>query len=167
MKSSKSSRSRNSVDPSNLCQFSFSDGRQCRMLRHESHSSLCLIHAREERQLLDLEEIGDELASISGEFRTTTDINHVIGKLFKLVATGRIPARRAENLTYLAQLLLYSQKHIRYETNLAEGSRAWVATLRTAYPAPESEDELEEETDETGPETEEETPAAEETITAQ
>jgi hypothetical protein len=127
MKSDKSSRSRNAFDQSKLCQFSFTDNRQCRMFRHESHASLCLVHAREEQQLLAQDEIGDELESISGEFRT--------------------PARRAENLTYLAQLLLYSQKHIRYETNLARRNiRAWQETVRAAYPAPEHESEDEQET---------------------
>jgi hypothetical protein len=142
MKSDKSSRSRNAVDPTQLCRFSFSDGRQCRMFRHESHASFCLVHSREEQQLLAQEEIGKHLESISGEFRTTTDINHVIGKLFKLVAAGRIPARRAENLTYLAQLLLYSQKDIRYETNLVHPSiHEWRETVRAAYPTPEPEPE--------------------------
>jgi hypothetical protein len=90
------------------------------------------------------EEIGEELKSISGQFRTTTDINHVIGKLFKLVAAGRIPARRAENLTYLTQLLLYSQKHIRYESLLADPDmNEWEDTVRAAYPAPESDDDPE------------------------
>jgi hypothetical protein len=80
MSSLKSSRSRNAVDETKLCQFPFADG-QCRMFRHNSHPSLCLVHAREEQQLLALEEIGEELQSISSEFRTTTDINHVLGKL--------------------------------------------------------------------------------------
>ena len=148
MNSTKPSRSRNAVDPTKLCQFTFADGRQCRMFRHASHPALCLIHAREEQQILAEEEIGRELESISGEFRTTTDINHVIGKLFRLVANGRIPARRAENLTYLAQLLLYSQKDIRYETNLANraGDDPWQETVRAAYPQPELESEDEEET---------------------
>ena len=148
MNSTKHSRSRNAVDPTQLCQFSFADGRQCRMFRHQSHPLLCLVHAREEQQLLAQEEIGRELESISGSFRTTTDINHVVGKLFKLVAAGRIPARRAENLTYLAQLLLYSQKDIRYETNLANraGDQPWQETVRAAYPSapePEYDDEPE------------------------
>src|SRR5260370_29572399 len=107
MKSNKQSRSRNAVDPTNLCQFSFADGRQCRMFRHESHPSLCLVHAREEQQLLAHDEIGQELESISGEFRTTTDINHVIGKLSNLVANVHIPARRAEKLTSHLKLLPY------------------------------------------------------------
>src|SRR5437588_12923775 len=111
------------------------------MFPHQSHPTLCLVHSREEQQILAEEEIGRELESISGQFRTTTDINHVLGKLFNLVANGRIPARRAENLTYLAQLLLYSQKHIRYETNLAnEDMAAREDTLRAAYPAPEGEE---------------------------
>jgi hypothetical protein len=144
MESTKQSRSRNAVDPTRLCQFSFADGRQCRMFRHQSHPTLCLVHARQEQQILAEEEIGEELKSISGQFRTTTDINHVIGKLFKLVAAGRIPARRAENLTYLAQLLLYSQKHIRYESLLADPDmNEWEDTVRAAYPAPESDDDPE------------------------
>ena len=149
MQSDKQSRSRNAVDPTQLCQFSFADGRQCRMFRHQSHAFLCLVHAREEQQLLAQEEIGRELESISGQFRTTTDINHVIGKLFKLVAAGRIPARRAENLTYLAQLLLYSQKHIRYEANLVDPDmNEWEDTVRAAYPTPESENGEESEPEE-------------------
>lgn len=135
MKSAKQSRSRIASGEQNLCQFSFADGRQCRMLRHPSHSSLCVFHAREEQQLLALDDVGQQLSSISGQFRTSTDINHVVGKLFKLVGTGRIPARRAETLAYLAQLLLYSQKDIRYETNLVHNSvGAWQDTVRAAFP---------------------------------
>ena len=149
MDSTKQSRTRNAVDPTQLCQFSFADGRQCRMFRHQSHTSFCLVHAREEQQLLAQDEIGQDLVSISGQFRTATDINHVLGKLFKLVANGRIPARRAENLTYLAQLLLYSQKHIEYEINVAhEDMSEWEDTVRAAYPSPQSEDEQETEPEE-------------------
>src|SRR3981081_666671 len=103
MDSTKRSRTRNAADPTQLCQFSFSDGRQCRMFRHQSHASFCLVHAREEQQVLAEDEIGQKPESIPGQFRTPTDINPVLGKLFNLVANGRIPARRAENLTYLAQ----------------------------------------------------------------
>jgi len=145
MKSTKQSRSRVAADQQKLCQFSFADGRQCRMFRADSHASLCVFHAREELQLLETDEIANELASISGRFRTQTDINHVVGKLFKLVAAGRIPARRAQNLTYLAQLLLQSQKDIRWETNIAYNldHRAWDATVRAAYPETEPEPEPE------------------------
>jgi hypothetical protein len=105
------------------------------MFRHSSHPSLCIFHSREEQQALALDQVGEELTSISGEFRTQTDINHVVGKLFKLVAAGRIPPRRAENLTYIAQLLLQSQKDIKYETELCAANRDYDAWLRTVLPA--------------------------------
>jgi hypothetical protein len=135
MKTTKASRSRAASDESALCQFPFADGRQCRMLRHASHASLCLFHAREEQQLLALDSMGDELASLSGEFKTVTDIQHVVGRLFKLVAANRIPVRHARLLAYLAQLLLHGQSGVRRETIYAQNYRAWEQTLRAVYPA--------------------------------
>lgn len=134
MQTTKQSRSRAASDESTLCQFPFADGRQCRMLRHDSHPSLCLFHAREERQLLELDHIGDELASLSGEFKTVGDIQHVVGKLFKLVAANRIPVRNARLLAYLAQLLLHGQSSVRHETISAQHYRGWEEVLRSVYP---------------------------------
>lgn len=133
MKTKKPSRSRVARDESSLCQFPFADGRQCRMFRHKSHLSLCLFHAREEQQLLELDRIGDELSSLSGKFTTATDINHVIGKLFKLVAANRIPTRQAELLAYLAQLLLFSQKDVKHEQKIAHGYLGWEHIIREIY----------------------------------
>jgi hypothetical protein len=135
MKTTKQSRSRAASDESALCQFPFADGRQCRMLRHASHPSLCIFRAREEQQLLELDHIGDELASLSGDFKTIADIQHVVGKLFKLVAANRIPVRNARLLAYLAQLLLHGQAGVKQETILAQNYRGWEEVLRTVYPA--------------------------------
>src|SRR6185295_12660053 len=33
-----------------LCNFTFADGRSCRMLRAKKHKFLCVFHAREERE---------------------------------------------------------------------------------------------------------------------
>jgi hypothetical protein len=134
MKTTKASRSRAASDESSLCQFPFADGRQCRMLRHASHPTLCLFHAREEQQLLELDHIGDELASLSGDFRTVADIQHVVGKLFKLVAANRIPVRNARLLAYLAQLLFHGQADVKRETIRAQNYRGWEEVLRTVYP---------------------------------
>ena len=134
MKTTRPSRSRAAYDETNLCQFPFADGRQCRMLRHASHPSLCLFHAREEQQLLELEHIGHELASLSGEFKTVADIHHVVSKLFKLVAANRIPVRNARLLAYLAQLLFHGQADVKQETIRAQNHRAWEEVLRTVYP---------------------------------
>jgi len=133
MKTEKQSRSRVATDESHLCQFPFADGRQCRMFRHASHETLCLFHIQQEQQLLALDRIGDELASLSGEFTTVSDVNHVIGRLFKLVASNRIPRRNAELLAYLAQLLLYSQKDVKQEQTIARGYFNWESSLREIY----------------------------------
>lgn len=130
------SRTRNAPLESDLCQYPYADGRRCRMLRHASHPSLCHFHSREERQLLEFDRLGDELASLTGEFKTVSDVNHVIGRLFKLVAKNRIPPRNAALLAYLAQLLLYSQKGVQHEMTTARGFRTWRDSLNTVYPPP-------------------------------
>jgi hypothetical protein len=97
----------------NLCQFPFSDGRTCRMPRSPSHLTLCLFHARAEHELLAADEAARRLVSISGEFKTASDVNRVLGQLFSLVAQNRIPHREAVSLAYIAQLLLQSLPHVR------------------------------------------------------
>src|SRR6266481_5564755 len=51
-----------SADP-NRCQFETSDGRRCRMLRHNGHPTLCLFHARDEMQLLESQRLGAEISA--------------------------------------------------------------------------------------------------------
>jgi hypothetical protein len=136
-----SSRTRIAPDESSLCQFPFADGRTCRMLRYPAHPTLCIFHAHQEQRLIthvhqlqDLDAISAELASISGGFQTVSDIHHVIGKLFKLIAANRIPRREAQTLAYLAQLLLHSQHSVRGEIIGAQDFHQWYALLRQIYP---------------------------------
>ena len=111
-----SSRSRNALRESALCQFPFSDGRRCRMLRHPAHPNLCPFHARAELQLRESARLGTELSTtISGEFNTATDVNHILGKLYTAIAQDRIPARNAANLAYVGQLLLQSINGVKSE----------------------------------------------------
>src|SRR5260370_7385265 len=83
---------RTATDDSHLCLFSFSDGRQCRMLRHKDHSTLCIFHARAERQLIEADKLGREIAAPpSGEYLTAVDANHVLGNLFAARAPTPLP----------------------------------------------------------------------------
>ena len=116
------------------CSHSTSDNRRCKMFRHASHPSLCLFHARQERLLLESERVGPELKSISGEFRTTTDINHALGKLWDMLAHDRIPRKRAATMAYIAALLLPTVSRMRLETSEAVSFDAWKETLRRAFP---------------------------------
>jgi hypothetical protein len=99
----------------NLCKRQFSDGRRCRMLRMEGHPSLYPFHVREEKQLLEADKLGEELASLSGNLNNGTDINHVLAKVFKALADGRISPRHASAFAYLGQLLLQSIAYVRNE----------------------------------------------------
>src|SRR3989449_11344954 len=97
----------------NRCKFSAAEGRQCRMSRWEGPVSFCLSHARlaaseahKIAQLLAVEEVGQELVSLSGEFKTASDVNHFLGKLLLLIAQDRIPHRNAVAMAYICQLLL-------------------------------------------------------------
>jgi hypothetical protein len=100
-----------------------------------------LFHARDERQLLAAEEVPARLASLSSHFKTASDINHVLGQLFHLVAENRIPRRDALALAYIAQLMLQTLPHVRTEINETLGLHGWRITLREALrpePAPEA-----------------------------
>lgn len=135
MSKPKSSRSRSARDESGLCQFSFADGRTCRMLRQPDHSSLCVFHARAERQFVESDRLGSELAaSLTGRFMTATDINFVLGKLFQAIAQNRISPRTAANLAFVGKLLLQSLDKLKSEYRFHYDYEAWKAMVRDAVP---------------------------------
>src|SRR5579864_316941 len=119
-----------------LCNFSFADGRRCRMPRSKKHRSFCLAHARQEEQLLSVDRVGEELVSLSGTFRTTTDVNHVLGTLFSLLANNRISPRQASALAYILQLLLQTLPSVECEIKTVAGYDQWQATLESSFMTP-------------------------------
>jgi len=122
----KQSRSRVAANERSLCQFQFADGRTCRMLRQTDHPSLCIFHARAERQIIESDLLGSELASsITGQYMTDTDINFVLGKLFKAVAQNRIAPRTAATLAFVGKLLLVSLRDLKNEYKFKYGFEAW------------------------------------------
>src|SRR5229473_3351045 len=135
MTKSKLSRSRVATDESSLCRFSFADGRTCRMFRQQDHPSLCIFHARAERQVIESDRLGSELAtSLTGRFMTATDINFVLGKLFKAIAQNRIPPRNAANLAFVRKLLLLSLRDLKDEYEFEYEYETWKSMERNAIP---------------------------------
>ncbi len=122
--------------PSGLCRFIFADGRSCRMLRAPGHKSLCVFHAREERELRSAKQAARRLVSFSGEFTTASDVNRVLGQLFLLLANQRISRKDAISLAYVAQLLLQSLPHVRMEIEENLGSQTWRNFVRLAHDLP-------------------------------
>jgi hypothetical protein len=99
------------------------------MPRWHKHRRLCLFHARSEQQLLAANQVGRDLVSLSGEFKTASDVNHVLGELFSLVAKNRIPRREAVTLAYIGQLLLQSLPAVSSEIKNTLGYDTWRETL--------------------------------------
>lgn len=112
--------------PENRCEHTDLVGRRCRMLRSSTHPNYCHWHSiSEERKLLEAREraalscpednvIMDLLGPVQ-DFRSAAAINHVLGRLVKLLATNCISSRRASNIAYTCNLLLHSLRELRYE----------------------------------------------------
>jgi hypothetical protein len=137
------------------CQFTFSDGRQCRMQR----SQLCAHHAskasirsgstsRPPAKVYPQDELSpvnkvsvnegtlsdatdspgcDSLQALCGDLTTATNINRALAQVFLLLAQGRIAQKQAVAFGYLSQLLLQTVPGIRSEFVSAFG---WHSRLR-------------------------------------
>jgi len=135
MNKPKRSRSRVASDESALCQFSFADGRTCRMFRQPDHPSLCIFHARAERQIVESDRLGSELAAtFTGRFMTATDINFALGKLYQAIAQNRISPRSASNLAFVGKLLLLSLDKLKNEFKFKYEFEQWVQMERDSRP---------------------------------
>jgi hypothetical protein len=117
------------------CQFHFSDGRCCRMLRSPAHPIFCAFHARQELNQLESQRVGAEIsASLHGDFLTATDINHVLGKLFIAAAQDRVPLRKATALAFLSQVMLSSLPQVKQEFPFTYKFDHWNKVLDNAAP---------------------------------
>lgn len=119
-----------SVNDLSRCQHRTRTGRRCRLRVAAPDSPLCFRHsalsaAKGIQFGPHAADLSSELASISGEFKTANDINHALGKLFKLCAADRLPARKAGVLAYIGQLLLHSLSGVRHEYENGNGFDAW------------------------------------------
>ncbi len=112
------------------CCHTTADGRRCRMPAMPGHDSLCLPHWQRQHQEHEAEAVATELLGPFKEFETATAVNHALGKLFCLLARGRVPARNAAVLAYIGQLLLNSLASVQREAQLARGYDKWHGLLR-------------------------------------
>src|SRR6266581_7868708 len=118
------------------CQFTFSDGRQCRMARSEIHPSLCPFHSEREDQLFGEPSPGGyvvgasldlpELYSACRDLTTAAGVNRALGQVFRLLAQRRISRQEAATFGHLAQLLLRTISAMRQES--ADPARSGVRT---------------------------------------
>lgn len=120
---------------SQSCNFSYSDGRRCRMSRSSRHPSLCHYHARIEQHYLEAQQLGAEISTtLTGHFHSAADINHVLGKVFTALAQGRIPRRTAATLMWGCQLMLQSLPALKDETKFRYTYETWSRLINRARP---------------------------------
>jgi hypothetical protein len=109
-------------DPSPRCTFTFADGRSCAMPASSDNPKFCAHHAHRTRRRAKSEQSGATSQALAAEilgpirdFRTDAAINHVLGRVFTLLADNRIDARKASVLGYLCQLMQQSVTDVQRE----------------------------------------------------
>ncbi len=98
-----------SKDDPSLCAFTFSDGRQCRMLRSSRTSKYCFHHERKLRHLRESDKTASDIwEPLAGNFVPATALTHSLTRVFRAVAEGRIDPKSATALARVASTLLKS-----------------------------------------------------------
>jgi hypothetical protein len=122
----------------NLCNFTFSDGRQCSM--PATVGNYCRSHAvlQKPRPPID-EDISNELAQYFSEKDGSLDVHRALERVFKALSANRITNRRAATFGYLGQLILLSKpgfdsKASLSKTDLHDLANVTCQLLETAYP---------------------------------
>ena len=110
------------------CQFTFSDGRQCRM--QQAH--FCAQHSPKQKRGAKRVSDASALEALCSDLTTTTSINRALAQTFLLMAQGRISRKDAVAFGYLSQLLLQSVSGVRAEYVAANGYRQWENKLKTS-----------------------------------
>ena len=65
-------------------------------------------------------DLSAELASPTGDFLTSIDLNHILGNLFIELAANRVSTRRASALAYICANLLRTQPDLRRQIRFME-----------------------------------------------
>ncbi len=97
----------NSKDRASLCDFTYSDGRRCRMPRSFRDAKYCLHHERKFRRLREADCTASHVAEpLSGNFISATSLNQSLARLFSAIADGRVHRKTAAELISVSKILL-------------------------------------------------------------
>jgi len=127
----------------NLCQFVFSDDRQCSM--PAAVGNYCRSHAAIYKRRPPVEEdLSSEFAQYFSEKDGSLDVHRALERVFKALSANRITTRRAATFGYLGQLILLSKPGFDSQASLSKTDLHDLTTitcdlLSTAYgPGPKS-----------------------------
>jgi hypothetical protein len=113
------------------CRHKTASGRRCERQPASANFGFCPLHAGEGQRFRDAEAaaIASELFGPESNFADATVVNQVLGKLFTLVAQGRIPVSTAALLAQIGQLLIQGLQGPHGDVRLAEVNNAWRQTI--------------------------------------
>jgi len=116
--------------PSARCTFTTADDRRCTAFVFPGHSSLCHQHLRQLlNHLPQSEDVAFDILSSIHNFQSAAAINAALGKIFALLAAGRIKRRDAIAMSYICQLLLQSLKGFEQEMGMTTYRNTWMGDL--------------------------------------
>ena len=95
-----------SISEASRCEYRFTNGKQCRMLRALGEPHFCPQHAKLVQNVPLEQDISEYLLKGNQGFQTAQGINFSLCGLYELVAQNRISTKRAAVLAYIASLLL-------------------------------------------------------------
>ena len=118
------------------CAFNFADGRRCTNLRHNSHQTLCLSHAKKLNPSPPPNEaLGAKISeALQGDFITACTLNTALAQLFTAVAQGKVKPKTANALTYLARTILETIPLAKQEFTTIFGHITWRDMAATTFP---------------------------------
>lgn len=124
------------------CTYRSTRGRRCRSLLAEGHDSLCMRHWRRDHELDEQEHRSPEALAIVSQvlgtreqFKTATQVNDALAKVFALRGRKLISIRDATLFAYLSQLMLFSLSSVEHEFTRAYEYKEWERLIDRALRA--------------------------------
>ena len=119
-------------DRTDLCHFTYADGRRCTLPQFPDDHGLCYHHREKRQAFLEAREAGRQISRfLETEILTACDLSCTLSALFSATAQGYIKPKTAATLGYLAQLMLQAQERAKAEF-LQSGGKSWSKIVRMA-----------------------------------
>ena len=119
-------------DRTDLCHFTYADGRRCTLPQFPDDYGLCCHHRDKRRAFLEAREAGRQVSRfLETDILTACDLSCTLSALFSATAMGYIKPKTAATLGYLAQLMLQTQERAKAEF-LQSGGKSWSKIVRMA-----------------------------------
>jgi hypothetical protein len=125
--------------PNSRCTYRSANGR-CRLLRAEGHGEFCLKHWRREYDLDERTHLSPEAVALTAKilgaresFKTATDVNDALAKIFTFRARKMLSIRDATLLAYTCQLILITLPGVHEDFLRFFDLGAWDDLLKQAF----------------------------------